>query len=116
MIREAVVAGKFYPDSPTELKEMLATILDEKTARQDAIGLVSPHAGYIYSGAISGAVISRIKLKDIIAVVREHGETGSYRDPKWEEAVLNLGDDIDSSVATALGDRTLAELLDKAGR
>lgn len=65
---------------------------------------------------IPGREISRVKLSDILAVVREHGETGSYRDPKWEKAILGLGEDIDTSVASALGDQTLADLLDKAGR
>jgi len=69
MIREAIVAGKFYPDSPAKLKEMIADMVDKKAARQDAIGLVSPHAGYIYSGAVSGAVISRIKLKDTFIIM-----------------------------------------------
>ena len=63
---------------------------------------------------IPGREMSRIKLVDILAVVREHGETGSYRDPKWEQAILSLGDDLDASVAKAVGEQTLADLLDKA--
>ena len=63
---------------------------------------------------IPGREISRIRLTDILAVVREHGETGSYRDPKWEEAILNLGNEIDISVAKAVADQTLSDLLDKA--
>ena len=57
--------------------------------------------------------MSRMKLKDILAVVREHGETGSYRDPKWEPTITELGDQLDSSVADAIGEQTLADLLDK---
>jgi len=57
--------------------------------------------------------MSRMQLKDILAVVREHGETGSYRDPKWEPTITKLGDDLDSSIATAIGDQTLADLLDQ---
>jgi membrane protein len=62
---------------------------------------------------LPGREMSRIRLTHILAVVREHGETGSYRDPQWEEAVLSLGDQLDASIATAVGDQTLAELLDK---
>ena len=69
MIREAIVAGKFYPASPDKLKEMTMDMMDKKAARQDAIGLVSPHAGYIYSGAVAGAAISRIKLKDTFIIM-----------------------------------------------
>jgi membrane protein len=62
---------------------------------------------------LPGREMTRIQLADILAVVREHGETGSYRDPKWEKAVLNLGDQLDASIATTVGDQTLADLLDK---
>jgi len=58
--------------------------------------------------------MSRIKLTDILAVVRIHGETGSYRDPKWENAIHGLGAELDSAIASTVGDQTLAQLLDKA--
>lgn len=58
--------------------------------------------------------MSRIKLTDILAVVRIHGETGSYRDPKWENAIHGLGVELDSAIASTVGDQTLAQLLDKA--
>jgi membrane protein len=58
--------------------------------------------------------MSRIKLTDILAVVRIHGETGSYRDPKWENAIHGLGIELDSAIASTIGDQTLAQLLDRA--
>ncbi len=69
MIREAIVAGKFYPDSPARLKEMIEGMVDERAKKEDAIGLVSPHAGYVYSGSVSGAVVSLIKLKDTYIII-----------------------------------------------
>lgn len=56
--------------------------------------------------------MSRLKIKDILAVVREHGETGSYRDPKWEKAITKLGDQLDDTFSAAIGEQTLADLLD----
>ena len=47
MIREPVVAGQFYPASASQLKSMIATLVNEDTEKEEAIGLVSPHAGYI---------------------------------------------------------------------
>jgi len=58
--------------------------------------------------------MSRIKLTDILAVVRIHGETGSYRDPRWENAIHGLGIELDSAIASTIGDQSLAQLLDKA--
>ena len=64
MIRNPAVAGQFYPASASELKAMI-----EGMVKQEAIGLISPHAGYIYSGPVAGAVISRIKFKDTFIIM-----------------------------------------------
>ena len=69
MIREPIVAGQFYPGSPSSLEKQISGFIDKKAAKEDAIGLVSPHAGYMYSGAVAGAVISRIKLKDTFIIM-----------------------------------------------
>ncbi len=61
---------------------------------------------------LPGREMSRIKLTDILAVVRDHGETGSYRDPKWDKTIRELGKRLDTSIAAAIGKQTLAELLD----
>ncbi len=63
---------------------------------------------------LPGREMSRMQLSDILAVVREHGETGSYRDPQWEESVLGLSDQLDAAIAKTIGDQTLADLLDKS--
>ena len=69
MIRKPIVAGQFYPASASELKRMIKGMVDEKAKRQEVIGLISPHAGYIYSGPVAGAVISRIKFKDTFIIM-----------------------------------------------
>ncbi|HEY82383.1 MAG TPA: AmmeMemoRadiSam system protein B [Dehalococcoidia bacterium] len=69
MVRSPVVAGQFYPGSASQLRQMLATLLDEEAEKQEALGAVSPHAGYVYSGAVAGAVISRIKFKDTFIIM-----------------------------------------------
>jgi membrane protein len=59
-----------------------------------------------------GRDLGRIRLRDILAVVRAHGETGALRGPEWEPAVESLAGDIDAAVHDVVGDTTLAELLD----
>jgi len=76
VIRNAVVAGQFYPASASELKSMLKGMVDEKVAKEEVIGLISPHAGYIYSGPVAGAVISRIRFKDTFIIMAPN-HTGS---------------------------------------
>ena len=69
MIREPAVAGQFYPASASQLTAMLETLVNENVEKQEAIGLVVPHAGYIYSGPVAGAVISRIRFKDTFIIM-----------------------------------------------
>ena len=69
MSRKPVVAGQFYPASPSQLRAMIEQLVGGKVAKEDVIGLVSPHAGYIYSGPVAGAVISRIKFKDTFIIM-----------------------------------------------
>ena len=76
MIREAAVAGMFYPDSPSELKEMIAGMVDESAVKEDALGIIMPHAGYIYSGGVAGATISKVKVKRYLYYIgtQPHGD------------------------------------------
>ena len=69
MIREPVVSGQFYPRSPSLLQETIKEFVDEKAVAEEAIGVVSPHAGYMYSGPVAGAVMSRIKFKDTFIIL-----------------------------------------------
>ncbi len=69
MIRNPVVSGQFYPESADQLKAMIEGMVDEKVVKEAVIGLVSPHAGYVYSGPVAGAVISKIKFKDTFIIM-----------------------------------------------
>ncbi|OGN94841.1 MAG: AmmeMemoRadiSam system protein B [Chloroflexi bacterium RBG_13_50_10] len=69
MIRNAVAAGQFYPGSSEGLRGMIESMVDDRAEKVEAIGLVSPHAGYIYSGVVAGAVISRINFKDTFVML-----------------------------------------------
>jgi len=64
MIRKPAVAGAFYPADPQTLSEMVTGMVDELATKTEVVGFVSPHAGYVYSGQVAGAVISRVSLGD----------------------------------------------------
>ena len=59
-VRFPAVAGRFYPSEPEvlsrELEQYLAPPLTPADKIENAIGCVVPHAGYIYSGHVAGAV------------------------------------------------------------
>ncbi|MFH0764233.1 MAG: AmmeMemoRadiSam system protein B [Candidatus Omnitrophota bacterium] len=63
MNRNPVVAGQFYSGSKNALLKEVAGLVPEGMAREDAIGVVSPHAGYIYSGEVAAGVLGSIKPK-----------------------------------------------------
>ncbi len=69
MIRQAAVAGQFYPAQATKLRELIKSMTDENAAREEVIGLVLPHAGYIYSGPVAGAALSRVIFKDTFIIM-----------------------------------------------
>ena len=69
MIRNPIAAGQFYPASAPELRAMIEAMVDEKAEKEEVIGLISPHAGYTYSGPVAAAVISKVKFKDTFTIM-----------------------------------------------
>lgn len=69
MTRDPVVAGQFYPGTRETLIKELSAFFDPAAKKEDAIGVVSPHAGYIYSGAVAGSVFSAIKPKPVYIIL-----------------------------------------------
>ncbi|MCM8781621.1 MAG: AmmeMemoRadiSam system protein B [Candidatus Omnitrophica bacterium] len=63
MKRNPAVAGKFYPSKAAAIEKQLFEFIDKTARRVNAIGIVSPHAGYIYSGPVAGSIYSKIELK-----------------------------------------------------
>ena len=61
---------------------------------------------------LPGLEMSRIRLIDVVDVVRIDGETGSHRDPKWNSLIKELGDNLDAAVRETLSERSLSDLLD----
>ena len=69
MIRQPVVAGTFYPNDSAELRAYVTAALATDRPAEPAFGLVAPHAGYIYSGAVAGAVFSRVQIPDRVLLL-----------------------------------------------
>jgi membrane protein len=64
---------------------------------------------------LPGREMSRIRLSDVLDVVRRAGETGSDQPPCWSEGIDALGQRMDRAVEEIVGERTLADLLDEQG-
>jgi len=86
MIRKPAVAGQFYPGDERSLREEVERCLDLRLPKEDAIALVAPHAGYIYSGKVAGAVYSSVNLPQVFVILSpNHTGMGS------EGAVMSQG-------------------------
>lgn len=88
MQRQPVVAGQFYPGNAQELRSTLASLIPDCSFRQSVRGIISPHAGYIYSGAIAGQVYSRIEIPEAVLIIGpNHTGAGApaalYPDGEW---------------------------------
>jgi hypothetical protein len=110
MVREAAVAGQFYPGSEKELLSEVQGFLERGAKGEDgprvrALGVIAPHAGYVYSGAVAGAVYAHIEVpRKVIVLCPNHtgmGEPlaimshGRFRTPLGEV-------EIDGTLAEAL--------------
>jgi len=71
-IRQPAVAGTFYPADPAILTQMVDVFLAKAPSRKsDAslIALISPHAGYVYSGHVASYAYKQLEGKSINRVV-----------------------------------------------
>ena len=56
-VRSAAVAGSFYPDLPQPLSAQVEKFINDAELKEtdgELIGLIAPHAGYVYSGHVAG--------------------------------------------------------------
>ena len=77
-IRTPAVAGRFYPRDADELRrDVLQYTANEEKNLIPAIGCIAPHAGYVYSGHVAGAVYSQMKIpRRVIVLCPNHTGMG----------------------------------------
>ncbi len=110
MLRLPAVAGRFYPSHPAELTALLHkyVLTDPGKPPIPVRACLVPHAGYVYSGHVAGAVFARIALprKIIVLGVRHH--------PQGEPAAILSSGAWRTPLGDARIDEPLAEALKKA--
>ena len=62
MIRTPAVAGQFYPGGAEALAAEVESYLVPGAEVKRALAVVCPHAGYVYSGHVAGAVFSSVEM------------------------------------------------------
>ncbi len=85
-VREAAVAGLFYPHDPAALAHTVDQLLADAGAHDvspcvSPRMLISPHAGYAYSGAIAArafAPIDRSRIDTVVVIGPSHVDAFSF--------------------------------------
>ncbi len=71
MDRKPAVAGRFYPDDPAELQKEIENLFTNAKPQicSDVRAIISPHAGYLFSGSVAASAFMQIEHgKDIARV------------------------------------------------
>ncbi len=110
MKRKPAVAGQFYPASPSDLSRQVEGFITPDAAKENAIGIVSPHAGLIYSGRVAGEVYSRVRMSHtVILIGPNHTGTGRpvsiMSSGSWQMPTGELN--IDEVIAGRLKEKTV---------
>ena len=69
MTRRAVVAGTFYEGTRDRLRTQVAYLLAPGVTVEEVVGIVVPHAGYVYSGGVAGAVYPRVAWPETWVII-----------------------------------------------
>lgn len=108
-IRHPAVAGRFYPRDPDELRTEALEYLSQSTPSDHpprrAVGCIAPHAGYMYSGQVAGAVFAQVEIpRRCVVLCPNHTGVGRplavMSEGAWQTPLGEVP--IDSELAAAL--------------
>jgi AmmeMemoRadiSam system protein B len=112
MERKPAVAGMFYPLEPGLLAEQVREFMRPAKTNGSCVGVVSPHAGYSYSGRTAAFAISSLRpAGSFIVLGPNHTGMGAefslMAEGSWETPLGSVG--IDTSLASEILRRTDCE-------
>lgn len=76
MARLPAVADRFYPGDPVSLKREVQDLIGTaQLDKQKALAIVSPHAGYIYSGGVAAETLRKVEVPETVIILgpNHHG-------------------------------------------
>jgi len=115
--RRAAVAGSFYPGNAAELRRILGLMVDLKQKKSKAVAVICPHAGYVYSGAVAGAVYSSVELPGTAAILApahrpQRPSFAIMAEGEWETPLGTVP--VDEPLASSIQSRCPAIVADPA--
>jgi AmmeMemoRadiSam system protein B len=109
-VRPPAVAGSFYPGAPARVAAEAARLTQREAgapAPAPAVAVVSPHAGWRYSGALAGRLFARVEVPPRVVVIAPNHtglgtRAGVWPDGAWELPGLEIP--VDAAFVRALLD------------
>ena len=115
--RSPAVAGTFYPGRADELRRAVDETLPN-VPKERALAVIVPHAGYVYSGKVAGAVYARVEIpRDVVLLCFNHRGAGRdfavWREGDW---ITPLGPvPVNTELATSIKEAFLPADFDETG-
>ena len=119
-VRTPAAAGMFYPEEPAMLRQVMRECFlheygpGDIPAQEGVLGVICPHAGYMYSGPVACHSMRAISSRpyDLFIVVGPNHwglgrDVASMRDCRWETPLGHV--DVDSESADMLAEFSTAE-------
>src|SRR5262245_56050390 len=93
-VRQPAVSGRFYPGAADALAAEVARCLGEQPGGgKRHLGVVAPHAGYVYSGAIAGRVFADTAVPRRVVVLAPNHTGRGARAAVWAKGAFALPGD-----------------------
>jgi hypothetical protein len=112
-VRDPVVAGKFYPDSPPRLKLAIEKFLQDAVPLRvnNPVALIVPHAGYLFSGQICADGFKQVSNQpyEVVVILGTN-----HTSPGFQKVSLYPGEGFRTPLGTAAIDRELVSALIKS--
>lgn len=75
-VRRPAVAGMFYPGDERGLRREVRKYLGTPARRQRVLGVMVPHAGYVYSGALCGRALAGVEIPQTVLILHTKHRPG----------------------------------------
>ena len=105
LVRAPAVAGRFYPAEAGALASAVSAYLQPSHPPIQALALMVPHAGYMYSGAVAGRTWASVAVpRRVILIGPNHTGLGARRSiwPKGQWRVPGGEVEVDAELADLL--------------
>ena len=109
MTRYPSVAGMFYPGNAAMLRADVERFSQNKGKKIGVKGLISPHAGYIYSGSCAGKGLGSVVIPDRVVILGVNHRGAGHPmavdgNSRWNTPLGNIA--VDDELRTRLTERS----------